>query len=114
MERQKRMGRLNYEYHTIDFTEMPSLRQKTKGFKCEDAPKMQGTHHSHELNYQEEYKMNKYDVKCPQCHKVIETSSLSAGMCNRSCSSCKIRFDVKITPTSSRTGAYQITNVRKM
>ena len=50
--------------------------------------------------------MNMFDIKCPRCHKVVTSKSAL------SCSSCHIRFDITVSPSSSKTGSYSVTNVR--
>lgn len=56
--------------------------------------------------------MNVFDVKCPRCRKVVTKSNLTGGKSALSCSTCKIRFDITVTPSSSKTGSYSVTNVR--
>ena len=57
--------------------------------------------------------MNMYDINCPLCGKVIVKSSLTGGKSAQLCSTCKIRFDVKVTSQSPKTGEYYTVNVRK-
>lgn len=56
--------------------------------------------------------MNMFDIKCPRCHKVVTTSNLTGSKSALSCSSCHIRFDITVSPSSSKTGSYSVTNVR--
>lgn len=53
-----------------------------------------------------------FDIKCPRCHKVVTKSNLTGSKSALSCSSCHIRFDITVSPSSSKTGSYSVTNVR--
>ena len=48
--------------------------------------------------------MNMFDIKCPRCHKVVTKSNLTGSKSALSCSS--------VSPSSSKTGSYSVTNVR--
>lgn len=55
-----------------------------------------------------------YPVNCPQCGKTITNSNLAGGKSALSCSTCKIRFDIKVNAHSTKTGEYNVVNIRKM
>ena len=56
--------------------------------------------------------MNMFDIQCPRCHKVVTKSNLTGSKSALSCSSCHIRFDITVSPLSSKTGSYSVTNIR--
>ena len=58
--------------------------------------------------------MIEYDLKCPQCGKIIQKLRLTGNMSAKLCSNCRIRFDVKVDSQSSKTGHYTTTNIRRV
>lgn len=57
--------------------------------------------------------MKMYEIYCPRCGNFINRRlPLISSMSALSCSYCKIRFDIRVTPDSRNTGEYSVTNVR--
>ena len=56
--------------------------------------------------------MNTYDIKCPKCRKAIRKSNLMCSTSGLLCSKCRIRFDIIVDSSSSKTGRYEYSNER--